>query len=280
MKLTNEHSEASVQPLGAMLHDCVFRLANGRKVRPLFDAPWRGDAGPEFEAQPPIVQGLASEWPCVPFGRPSDDVSLPPEWTSSDVPNWDDWAHGYASNNKWHLERLGKSVLRAVIHYPDTTPILRLEREVRLLTCRPGLSLSLTIHARHKTRFPFGLHPVLSMEGAAPGTLRIETSEQARVWSLPIDVEPGRNHFLADQQNCALDRVAICSGGTADVRYLPPPGQTEDLLLLSGTGGSVGLSNPNMGYTTTIRWDGKQIPGCLLWVSNAGRDYYPWNGRV
>lgn len=279
MRLKNSHAEVSVQPLGAMLHDCVFRL-DGRAVRPLYDAPWRGDSGPDHDALPRIIQGLGSEWPCVPFGRPGLDMALPADWVSGEAANWSDWAHGFCSNNDWRLERRGDDALRAVVDYPDSTPILRLEREVRLLADRPGLALSLTVHARREARFPLGLHPVLSMEGAAPGTLRLEMRETARVWSFPVDVEPGRNRYLPDLRDCPLDRVPTTDGGRVDVRSMPPEGQTEDLLMLTATGGRVGLENPVQGCVTTVSWDEGQLPACALWVSNGGRDYYPWNGRV
>lgn len=280
MRLTNKYSKVSVQPLGAMLHSCVFRLKNGREVRPLYDAPWREDSGPDFNALPPIIQGLGSEWPCVPFGRPAGNLPLPPEWVGSGAEAWDNWAHGYSSNSDWQLERLTEGALRATIDYPTNTPIQRLEREVCLLEGSSGLALSLTVYARRETTFPLGLHPILSMEGTDPEALQLIINEDARTWSFPVDVEPGRNHFVPNQQNRPIGAVATCAGGLADIRAMPPEGQTEDLLFLSGTDGVVGLVNRARGCITTIKWDSGQLPGCLLWISNGGRDYYPWNGRV
>ena len=279
MRLTNRFGSASVQPLGAMLHDCVFRI-DDREVRPLFDAPWRGDTGPDFDALPPIVQGLGSEWPCVPFGRTPGTMELSSEWEASDAVAWDDWAHGFSSNNEWHLDRLSPSALRATIRYHETTPIQRLVRDVRLLDDRPGLALSLTVHARQEARFPLGLHPVLSMEGAAPETMQLKIPDRARVWSFPVDAEPGRNHFTPNQQNRTLHQVETCEGENTSIQNMPPRGQTEDLLMLTDTNGEIGLSNPVLGCVTTVQWDVDQLPGCLLWVSNGGRNYYPWNGRV
>ncbi|MEP3274805.1 MAG: hypothetical protein ABJN26_00740 [Stappiaceae bacterium] len=269
-----------MQRLGAMLHDCAFQPEGTQEVRPLYDAPWRGDSGPEFDAQPPIIQGLGCEWPCVPFGRSGEQLVLPSEWKTGDTQPWDDWAHGYASNNDWDIEQLDATTLKASIDYPVDTPILRLEREVRLQADRPGLFISLEIHARRETSFPLGLHPVLSMVGAAPGELQLVVPGSTRVWSFPVDVEPGRNHFSPNQQDLPLNGLKDVTDKLADPRFLPPPGQSEDLLLLSGTGGSVGLINPVQGCITTVHWDSGQIPGCLLWISNGGRDYYPWNSRV
>ena len=282
MKLANHFAEISVQPLGAMLHDCVFRLENGLSVLPLYDAPWRGATGSDFDAQPPIIQQLGSEWPCVPFGRPVANLHLPDEWVTSDAKPWDNWAHGYSANHDWVLEQQSDTLGTATIDYPDNSPVAKLEREVGLMEDRPGLALSLTIKTRRKISLPLGLHPILSMAGAAPGALSLQVAETARVWSFPIDVEPGRSHFVPNQQKQALDNMQTYAGDVADVRVLPPvgSGSSEDLLLLTDTGGLVGLVNPIQGCITTIQWDSAQIPGCILWISNGGRDYYPWNSRV
>ena len=280
MQLSNEHADVSVQSLGAMLHDCVFRFQNGRQVRPLYDAPWRDDSGPEFDALPPIIQGLGSEWPCVPFARSSGRLPLPVDWDIDDAESWDEWAHGYAANHHWVLERQAAHHVTATITYPETAPVQRLTRSVRLLEDRPGLALSLIVEAREKTRFPLGLHPVLSMENARPGCLGLMVDDAVRVWSFPTDVEPGQNAFLPDQRNRALSNIKLCTGAQADLRALPPWGPSEDLLLLTHTGGSVGLSHPGLGCVTTVVWDSAQIPGCMLWISNGARSYYPWNSRV
>lgn len=280
MKLANRFAAVSVQPLGAMLHDCIFHLGNGRHVRPLYDAPWRGDRGAEFEAQPPIIQGLGSEWPCVPFGRLAGDMALPGDWMPAEVDAWDDCAHGYSSNNGWSLHKIDDSGLIARIDYPEDKPVHRLERHVRLMEDRPGIALSLTVEARRAVAFPLGLHPVLSMEGASTGVMRLEVSDTARAWSFPVDVEPGRGHFAPNQQDRPLEDMRDRDGNGIDIRKLPPDGRTEDLLLLTGTGGSVGLLNPVQKCRTTIEWDPAQLPGCAIWISNGGRDYYPWNSRV
>ncbi|MCY4259747.1 MAG: hypothetical protein OXC91_05750 [Rhodobacteraceae bacterium] len=280
MKLTNMHGAVSLQALGAMLHDCVFKL-NGKQVRPLYDPPWRSDHGGNLDALPPILRKMGSEWPCVPFGRTQEQLQLPTEWdVSESAADWDSWVHGYSSNSDWQLEQLNARTLRATIHYPEQTPILHLERTVELLEDMPGIALSLTIHAHRETRFPLGLHPILSMAGAASGTLRLAVPDHARVWSFPVDVEPGRGHFSPSQQDCPPGQVRTSTGDITDIRLLPPEGRTEDLLLLTRTDGAVGLVNAAQGYTTTVRWDTEHLPGCLLWISNGGRDAYPWNGRV
>lgn len=171
-------------PLGAVLHDCIFRL-DWRDVRPLYDAPCRGETGPDFKALPPIIQSLGSDWPCVPPGRPPDPMTLPAGWAPSDAQPWGTWTHGYASNHEWKIARLGDCALRAVIPYPQTTLILRLERTVHLSDDRPGLTLSLTVHARRETRFPQGLNPVMSKEGAALGAMRLRLADDPRGWSFP-----------------------------------------------------------------------------------------------
>lgn len=280
MRLVNERAAVSIQHIGAMLHDCVFTLKDGREVKPLYDAPWRDDTGPEYDALPPIIQKLGSEWPCIPFGRPPDTLDLPAEWIEGSAMPWDAWVHGYASNHKWDLIRHAADEVTATIQYPETTPIRKLTRVIKLLEDRAGLELSLTIDARQPTSFPIGLHPILSMDDAEAGALHLEVADSAKAWSFPIEVEPGQNSFVPNQQDIPLSDMKLMSGGVADLRVLPPKGNTEDLILLTGTNGSVGLSNAKQGCVTTMEWDVKQMPSCMLWISNGGRAYYPWNSRV
>ncbi len=281
MRLSNERAQVSLQRLGAMLHDCAFVLDDGRTVTPLYDAPWRGDSGPDFDALPPIIRELGSEWPCVPFGRPDVAPDLPDGWTPADGADlWDDFAHGYGSNHDWTLERLTPSAARALIDYPDGAPIHRLERSVTLLADRAGLDLSLTVVAERDAAVPIGLHPVLAMDGAPPGSFRLSVPATTRAWTFPVEVEPGRSHFAPDQRSVPLGGLEDRTGAPVNARLMPPAGDTEDLLLLTGTGGRVDVMNADKGYGVSVQWEAAQFPGCLLWISNGGRDYYPWNSRV
>ncbi|WP_319532005.1 hypothetical protein [uncultured Cohaesibacter sp.] len=281
MKLENHHASLCVQKLGAMLHECRFHLPDGRTVQPLYDAPWRSCVDPDYASSDPLVSNLGSEWPCVPFGRPESGVpELPEEWVPSDNGAWDEWAHGYASNHDWELEKVSADHLIARLIYPDTSPVRQLVRHVRLMKDRPGIALSLEVHARKAVSFPLGLHPVLSMEGIAPESMDLTVADDARAWTFPVDVEEGRSFFAPNQQNMALDSLKTSSGGIFNVRHLPPDGQTEDLIMLTESGGRISVSNPAQKCRTTLEWDPAQLPGCLLWISNGGRDYYPWNGRT
>jgi hypothetical protein len=74
------HGVAAVQGLGGMLGPVTFLLPDGRQVSPLHVAPWFDEPG--RRDQPPILQELRGEWPCVPFGADGPRV-LPEGWSET-----------------------------------------------------------------------------------------------------------------------------------------------------------------------------------------------------
>jgi hypothetical protein len=64
-----------------------------------------------------------------------------------------------------------------------------------------------------------------------------------------------------------------------DITRLPLENSTEELVLVVGHHGSAMLTNRVENYSVSVSWDPAVFPACLVWLSNHGRDYYPWNRR-
>lgn len=275
--IEGERVAAELQELGGMIAQARFRLRDGQLIEPLATAPWRHEEVPAD--LPPILRGLAGEWPCVPFGGQSVPDGLPPDWAPPDPrPAWDRDAHGHGANSPWSLDIEAPDRARLRIDYPSDHPVRALERTV---ACRPGeaaLDLSLTIHPRADAVLPVGLHPVLRVPDA-PGTARLRLAPGARAWTFPVDVEPGRSVLAPDQRDRAPDDLRDRHGRPIDLRRLPFAEPGEDLVLLTGTGGAVTVEDREAGHAVTVRWEAERLPSCLLWISNGGRTFPPWNGR-
>jgi hypothetical protein len=79
-----------------------------------------------------------------------------------------------------------------------------------------------------------------------------------------------------------MTRFPTAAGGTADLTRYPIGSRHEDFAMLVEAPGS------ELGWTAVTRptgdvalflKDATRLPVTLLWFSNGGRDYPPWNGR-
>lgn len=267
-----------VQPLGGMLGPAVYDLG-GRGVEPFAVAPWAEEPG--AAALPGVLQRLRGEWPCVPFGMPQTRRDLPDDWTAGlgTAAPVDPDPHGYGANHAWTLTQESASGVLAAIGYPAEHPVRWLERTVRGDAAAPAIDLTLTIHARRDAALPIGLHPTFRLPDDRRGARLVLSGETVRAYTFPVDAEPGRSRFAPDQRGVPPARLATTAGGIADLAALDLTGDSEDLVLLTGLAGRIALENVAEGYRVTVTWDAAALPACLLWISNQGRRFPPWNGR-
>jgi hypothetical protein len=268
------HGMASVQALGGMLGPVTFLLPDGRQVSPLHVAPWFDD--PHRTALPPILQELRGEWPCVPFGA-DGPRALPQGW--SDKGESFDGAgvpHGHSSNAQWVFTKTDAASITLTCDYPETHPIRRLTRTLTADPKAPALDITLTVEARRPCRLPIGLHPTLRLP--ATGTARLEPPNFREGRVFPLDVEPGQGLLQPGATFDRLEAVPCRDGASLSLARLPLTENTEELVQLSGVSGGFRLRHPE-GWTVTLDWDAQHFPSLLLWISNRGRAYAPWNSR-
>lgn len=268
-----------VQLLGGMAGPFTFELG-GRAVRPFAIAPWADDPAEQLAGLPPLLRRLRGEWPCVPFGSVNPPQDLPPEWAAgrAAAPGWHRHDHGFSSHHEWVVETRSRGAVTLSIRFPDDHPIELLERRLVCHPSEPRLDISLTVTARNDVTLPIGLHPVFRLPETT-GAAALELPADTRLWSFPVDVEPGKSAVAADQRGVAASALRAANGGALDITRLPLAGHSEDLLLATGTDGCVRLRNMAEMYAVTLRWNAADLPLCGLWLSNRGRAFYPWNGR-
>jgi hypothetical protein len=268
------HGMASVQALGGMLGPVTFLLPDGRQVSPFHVAPWFDD--PDRTAQPPILQELRGEWPCVPFGTDASR-SLPEGWSATgETFDGAGVPHGHSSNAEWVFCSLTDTSISLTFDYPDAHPIRRLTRTITADPKAPALDITLTVEARRPCRLPIGLHPTLRLPNTGTARLHPPAFREGRVF--PLDVEPGQGLLQPGAIFSALDTVPRRSGSTLSLADLPLTENAEELVQLCGVTGGFRLHHPD-GWHVTLDWDTTHFPSLLLWVSNRGRAYAPWNSR-
>jgi len=275
MKLTHGEAWLELDPFGAKIADATL-CVDDLRVQPFFKNPWRDDPCDMDN----LTRHLGGEWPCVPFGVAHPPQGLPADWRcEDDGASWHQHAHGYGAHSVWTLTKLDGQSALAEITYPDTSPIACLRRRITL-SSQAEIHLDLEIEARFDASIPVGLHPVLSLADAAPQTAFLRIAGEQTAWTFPLEVEPGRSYLRPDQRNVPLSSLAGSDGAPVNAGRLPFPEPSEDLVLLSAPGGIVSLVRPDLGYRVDVQWNVDDLPSCLLWLSNRGRRYAPWNGRV
>lgn len=244
------------------LQDLAF-LHRERTLRPLHRAPWIDDAAIQNDPDLlPIERNLAGDFLCAPFGA-SDVVEGP--------------AHGWSANSRW-----------AVTSDTPNGLAMRLERKVM------GATLEKRIWLDPEAPVLVQEHRLIGGEGALPvahhpmvhvadgGRLSFSPKRLALAPDIPL--EPGRQVLRPGTHSTDLTAFPGVHGAV-DLTRLPIGTGHEDFVTLveedvsSGTLAWTALVREAEDDMVFILKDPRVLPVTMLWFSNGGRDYAPWNGR-
>lgn len=236
---------------------------HGRVLSPLHSAPWRDE--PAAQSDPgihPVERRLAGDFFCAPFAGAADPA-VPP--------------HGLGANTGWSLQ--------------DSAPgraVLRLDRRISGATVQAVLELAPDAPLLIQTHvieggdgiLPVAHHPMTRLRGAG----RLGTSPKRAAITPAQPLEPGgRSHLAYPARSTDLTAFPAASGGSLDLTRLPISDRHEDFVTL------IEAAPQGLGWTAILREaeddivfilkDAAVLPVTMLWFSNGGRDYAPWNGR-
>ena len=265
------HGHGEVQALGGMLGPVHFNIAPHRQVQPFAVFPWADEEAPSKEqALTGLLARGRGEWPCVPFGLAPDAGAL----------GWNHPIHGESAHASWTRidDASDDSYIQLRFDYADTSPIDYLVREISCVHGQPEIRCRLTVHVKSDCLLPVGLHPVLKMP-AAPGALQLIPGAFQFARSYPTEVELGADLLQSDFQFQDLAKVATRQGHHIDLLNFPLAEKTESLVQLCGVDGRMTVINFEENYAFELQWDAQILPSCVLWISNGGRQSWPWNGR-
>lgn len=240
---------------------------DGRTIEPLHVAPWVEDAATGADAAIlPNVRWLAGDFFCAPFG-PSDLEDGP--------------GHGWPANSAWRhvgTETLGDGT---IVRFALERRVCGAEL-VKELTLRNGHPF---LYQRHVFRGGSGAVPVAShaMVRFGPRGGRLAFSPKAWGETPPTPLEPGRHRLAYPARFADPAAAPAADGGVADLTRYPICARMEDFALL------VEVPGARLGWAAALRRDAAEVvlslknpaelPVTMLWLSDGGRDYVPWNGR-
>lgn len=226
----------------------------------LHAAPWRDE--PQIQRLPDIPlceKRLAGDFFCMPFALP-DGVTADP-------------LHGYTANSRW-----------AVLDQGAAHADLRLQRTVRGAVVTKKMRIAgPVLYQSHIIEGGAGditmaHHPMARMADGG----RMSFSPKRAVLTDPAPQYEGHNLWKLDQTSA--DYVLDCEDGTTwDLRDYPTSHAVEDFAVM------VEAEGHRLGWSVLMRHaeddmlvilkDPRVLPVTMLWISNGGRDFPPWNSR-
>jgi hypothetical protein len=243
--------------------------AGGRALRPLHRAPWIDEPATQAADWSPGTKGLSGDFLCAPFS--ASDIE--------DAP-----LHGWPANSRWKVIDNGaiEGGWRAR---------LQLERKVLGATIEKVLTLRDRhpfLYQEHVFRggageLPAAHHPMTSMQ--AGGRLAFSPKRMGLTPAASLEPDPSRGRYVLayPARSNDLARFPQADGGVYDLTVYPAGGSAEDFVIL------VEDDHPGPGWTAVARRaeadlvlvlkNPRELPVTMLWISNGGRDYAPWNGR-
>lgn len=259
--LSWNRGRAELRALSGALHHLEFDLPDGRKVRPLAEAPWHDDPETTGDASIPAhLRFLGGEWPCVPFGRTDADPVV----------------HGFGSDNLWAWEYETAGSASLSIAYPSSHPVACLTRTVSAVPGHSRLDFTLTAEARADCVLPVGLHPILT-PGQPGEDLSVE-GPFTHGETFPVVFEPGVSRLAPAARFTTPETLPRAVGGTVSFGQLLSE-TTEEAFQLFGVDGTLRVVYPRSGYAMRLSWNPADFPTVLFWISTGGRTQKPWQGR-
>jgi hypothetical protein len=243
-------------------------------IRPYAIAPWAEE--PLSNDTPPLIASLRGDWFCSAFGA-NTDMEAPHR-----LP-----LHGETANEAWDLLETGESEAGCWLRLGLDLPL----QGGRCQGITALLSQESIIYQRHDLTgltgpCSPGHHATLALpnvEGA--GRLSFSRLALARTWFEPLE-RPENDGYSSLQPGVEISelRAAPCAdGSTTDLLSYPARRGYEDVALLCADQtlrlAWSAITVPSQGFVWFALRNPKQLASTLLWFSNGGRRYPPWNGR-
>lgn len=256
------HGQATVLTTAAMLAECRFFLPSGN-FSPFAQAPWVGRI--HDRKIPGHLRELGGDFACLPFGIGREVTNPPAKWKSLLIGATSGPIHGPAADEEWKVLDASTSAITLGLHYPETSPVLRVERTVATHEGEPRLDCVFRIFARRTAALSVGLHPILRLPDG-PGRLHI-----AADFAFGL-THPGYGGAEFSQLNAVRGPA-----NTFDLSHVPLLPRTDINAQLCGMFGPVSATYLDEGAGLEIDWDRTLLPSLQIWHTDCGIGGEPWH---
>ena len=272
-RIASDVVEAWLTCRGAHLGPVHFKTARG-VIQPYSVAPWRPcEIG---RGMPGVLRNLRGDFFCLPFGGNATS------WRGEKHP-----VHGETVEAQWRIVSYTQSI-------GSTELVTRMNPSVRpgLITNRVRLVAGHTVlYCSHEIEgmdgpMCLGHHAMLRFpdhEGAGRIACSGFRFGQVSPAQFESPVHGGYSSLRPGAIFHDLRRVPREAGGYTDLARYPAREGFDDLVLLATRSSSplawIAVTFPEEGYLWFALKNPKQLASTVLWYSNGGRHYQPWNGR-
>jgi len=271
--ISTDRVSAAVTRTGGHLAPVTFKLGR-RSIQPFAIAPWWNEK--PAPSMPPLLRVLRGDFFCLPFGGNGTvhaGESHPP--------------HGETANSRW---RFGDCTSTG----DEITLQLTLDTAIRPGHVRKRITLVRGHTAIYQEHLISGMSGPMSMGHHAtlkfpdePGAGRISTSAcmHRQVLVEPMERPEQRGYSLLKPGAVFSDLTSVptLTGEPADLSRYPARRGFEDLVLLAADPKLAvawsAVAFPAQGYVWFSLRDPQVLASTVLWISNGGRHFPPWNGR-
>jgi hypothetical protein len=266
--LRTKNVEAAVTCQAGHLAPVRFRLGR-RWVEPFEIAPW---AEEELAAgTPQVLRVMRGDFFCMPFGG---NQSV---WRGEKHP-----PHGETANACWKLESAGADQLHVSLQ--TSIRLGKVDKYIRLI---PGHTAIYVRHIISKMTGPmcFGHHPILTVPEGVTARVSLSPFRFGRVFPGQFEnpAQGGYSTLKPGAKFNSLNIVPRLDGGEADLSFWPAREGYEDLVQIAASPKNplawTALTLPDKRYVWFALKDPRVLPTTVIWMSNGGRHYVPWNGR-
>ena len=255
-------------PAGGIIHEVVIETG-GQTLRPLHCAPWvrNGEALPDNVA--PVERQLAGDFFCAPFAVAEPDIPI----------------HGWAANGAWeHAGTVEAQDGGVTAEYKLHEPVAG-ARLTKRITLYPGQPIVYQTHIFDGGvgRLPIAHHAMLHVPGGAKLSFSPKSAGRTPPGAPETDAVRGTSILAYPQEFSSLSSVRRSDGTFVDAGMYPFEKGHEDLIVLSENaenriGWSAAVARED-GFLFFAVKDARMLPQTVLWMSNGGRYYAPWNSR-
>ncbi len=242
-----------VNNTGGICGDWEIPLSCG-SFKPLHKASWLREA-PKTSSLSDNLEGI---FLCLPFGNVESEL----------------YVHGIPANSLWVFEDGADDYQKMRYDFSLNSPFSYVTQVVRLE--KNAVKLDYIIMPKKNCRQPVGFHAIFSTKHTP---IKVKPGAFSHGRTFPHHMLDKDSLLLLDAAFSSLDALPKRNGGSIDGTQLPWKEKCEEIVQLINIDGQCQITYPDKECCISIEWDPKKLPHLLLWYSNQGRDFAPWNGE-